>query len=131
MIRQRKRIPTKRATPRVIHPERSGGHHRVRLHGKAREQRRAEVFERAGGRCEEKYPAMVPSIGGDLNGEWMIVRCPNRATEWSHIRHGSNKCDCFSPDCNIASCHECHRKRHAGGNGKPCPPKVKQDLAAV
>ena len=121
-----RRVKPKRETPRAIHSERSGGEHkRVRLYGKAREARRAEVFERAGGRCEEIitvqrnvswnrwHPYFVPTQ----------ERCPNRATEWSHRKHAANKCDCFSPDCSIASCHACHVKRHAGGNGKPCPKK--------
>jgi hypothetical protein len=116
-----RRVKPKRETPRVIHSERSGGKHkRVRLHGKAREARRAEVFERAGGRCEEIIEATLAAF------PWcpVTVRCPNRATEWSHKKHAANKCDCLSPDCNIASCHECHVKRHNAG-GKPCPKKEK------
>jgi hypothetical protein len=117
-----RRVKPKRETPRVIHSERSGGKHkRVRLHGAARDKRRAEVFERAGGRCEEQLTSHALSSPG----HWAVItsRCPNRATEWSHMRHGSNKCDCLDPRCNIASCHECHVRRHAGGNGKPCPKK--------
>jgi hypothetical protein len=123
MIRQSKRIPTKRARPRVVHSERTDhitGHKRVRLRGVARDKRRVEVFERAGGRCEERI-----SWKGWIHGAGEVLvsdRCPNRATEWSHMRHGSNKCDCLSPKCNIASCHECHVKRHNAG-GKPCPKK--------
>ena len=121
MIRQSKRIPTKRARPRVVHSERTahlnGGHKRVRLYGSARDKRRAEVFERAGGRCEEMIPV---ADNGDLS--WGRVRCLNRATEWSHSKHGARKCDCYSPTakgaCSIASCTECHQKRHNCG-GKP------------
>ena len=116
------RIPRKRSTPRVIHPERSGGHLRVRLHGKAREKRRAEVFERAGGRCEEMLLAL--SLPEAIAFGSLTYRCNNKATEWSHMRHGSNKCDCLDPLCNIASCTECHRKRHNAG-GKPVPKKEK------
>jgi len=118
------RIPRKRKTPRAVHSERTEhvtGHKRVRLYGKAREQRRAEIFARAGGRCEEIIEIRFTGVLGYPSSNFM--RCPNRATEWSHIKHGPRKCDCLSPNCNIASCHECHVKRHAGGNGKPCPKK--------
>jgi hypothetical protein len=112
-----RRVKPKRETPRVIHSERSGGKHkRVRLHGAARDKRRAEVFERAGGRCEERttYFSWIPGVGEALISD----RCPRPATEWSHKKHAANKCDCFSSDCNIASCHECHVRRHNCG-GKP------------
>lgn len=114
--KQRKRIPPKRKTPRTIHPERSGGHLRVRLHGAARQKRRAEIFDRAGGMCEDWLATAVL----DINDEHRLygIRCHNRATEWSHKKHGARKCDCM--DCGIASCAECHRKRH---NPKPCPKK--------
>ena len=123
-MKQRKPIPKKRKTPRNIHSERSGGHLRVRLHGKAREARRAEIFARAGNYCEEIIRCPLPECneGGKA---WHVYRCPNPATEWSHARHGSNKCDCLDPRCSIASCTDCHKRRHAGGNGKPCPRKAK------
>jgi hypothetical protein len=126
MIARYKRPNPKRAKPRAVHSERTahlnGGHNRVRLYGPAREKRRAEIFARAGGRCEETFHEIVPSIGGDLNGEWMLVRCPNRATQWSHKKHSANKCDCLDPKCSIASCDGCHERRH---HPKACPKKEK------
>jgi hypothetical protein len=126
VIRQRKPVPRKRRKPRVVHSERTAhitGHKRVRLTRKADiDKRRAEVFERAGGRCEEILPAIVAPFSRKTL--MAARRCPNRATEWSHKKHAANKCDCLSPDCNIASCHECHIKRHNAG-GKPCPKKEK------
>ena len=122
MIHQRTRIPKKRSKPRVVHSERTAhitGHKRVRLYGKAREQRRAEIFARAGGRCEERIPHRL------YNGFYFMDttrQCGRPATEWSHMRHGAHKCDCLSPKCSIASCEECHKKRHNAG-GKPCPKK--------
>ena len=117
---RRKRPNPKRTTPRRIHSERSGGHQRIRLYGAAREKRRAEIFERAGGRCEEQ----VWNVQG-MQGvyQWGFYRCRNYATEWSHKRHGANKCDCM--DCGIASCRECHARRH--NNPKPCPRKPKME----
>jgi hypothetical protein len=118
------RTPTrrKRKTPRVIHSERSGlGHKRERLHGKAKTFRRMELFERSRGRCEDEWPEDCP--------EYMYIRCSRRINsgtydpsynphgmEWSHNRHAANKCDCMA--CGIASCHDCHVKRHNAG-GKP------------
>lgn len=126
MIRQRTRIPRKRSKPRAVHSERTAhitGHKRVRLHGAARDKRRAEVFERAGGRCEELKALTYSRVDGLPE---IVVRCSNRATQWSHKRHAANKCDCYSPTaqgaCSIASCDECHKKRHNAG-GKPCPKK--------
>ena len=102
----------------MIHPERSGGHKRERLHGTAREKRRAEIFERAGGRCEE-----IEHLGFGYG-----KRCGRPATEWSHKQHGPRKCDCM--DCGIASCSACHRKRHNAG-GKPIAVTKKSLKAAV
>lgn len=107
------RIPPRRK-PRRVRSELFFGHKRVVLHGEARSKRRAEIFERAGGRCEEVTSiSFIPVL--------ITKRCPNRATEWSHTRHGANKCDCLDPRCSIASCAECHKRRHAGG--KPVPVK--------
>jgi len=123
---RRTRLKPRRATPRVVHSERTAhitGHKRVRLYGAERDKRRAEVFQRAGGRCEEMRTSYVTHY--EATPPYSIfepVRCPNRATEWSHMRHGANKCDCLDPRCNIASCSTCHAKRHNSG-GKPCPPK--------
>lgn len=119
-MKARTPIRRKRYTPRVVHSERTAhitGHKRVRLYGKAREQRRTEIFERAGGRCEEIWGFVaLPTSEGPLI---LSARCKNPATEWSHKRHGSNKCDCL--ECGIASCSECHRRRH---QPKACPKKV-------
>lgn len=117
-------IPRKRKRPRAVHSERTAhitGHQRVVLPkgSKAREQRRAEIFARAGGRCEERV-----TYYGPFEGQTFMGRCMNKATEWSHARHGANKCDCLDPKCSIASCTECHRKRHAGGKPVPRKPKV-------
>lgn len=127
-MRQRVPISKKRARPRVVHSERTAhivGHERVRLYGKAREARRAEIFERAGGRCEEIIYCTMPECQpARLYHNW---KCTKLATEWSHARHGANQCDCYSPTsvgaCSIASCSECHRKRHNSG-GKPVPRKT-------
>ena len=123
-IQKRTKPPAKRKTPRAVHSERTAhitGHKRIRLYGNAREQRRAEIFARAGGRCEE----MVWSVQGMAgNYKWGFYPCRNYATEWSHLKHGPNKCDCLDPKCSIASCTECHRRRHAGGKPVPRKPKV-------
>ena len=121
------RIPRKRKTPRAVHSERTEhvtGHKRVRLYGKAREQRRAEIFARAGHYCEEIIRCPLPECneGGKA---WHVYRCPNKPTEWSHMRHGPHKCDCL--ECGIASCTECHRRRH---QPKACPPKPKREAVA-
>jgi hypothetical protein len=125
MNRQSKRIPTKRARPRVIHSERTAhiaGHKRVRLTRKSDiDKRRAEVFERAGGRCEE-WIVIGPDYVEGFGACNKMKRCPNRATQWSHAKHAARKCDCYSPTaagaCSIASCEDCHTKRHNCG-GKP------------
>lgn len=122
-MKQRTRIPKRRQKPRVIHPERSGGHLRLRLYGKARSERRREIFERSQGRCEAMRNFIVPEVLWHIYGASLISRCNRAITwdlmEWSHNRHGANKCDCL--DCGIASCKECHARRH---NPKPCPKKV-------
>jgi len=105
----------KRSKPRAVHSERSGlEHKRIRLYGAARAKRREEIFARAGGKCED----LVPYRRFWFNGEIEYGRCNNRATEWSHARHAANKCDCLDPKCSIASCKDCHDKRH---NPKACP----------
>lgn len=115
-------IPKKRKTLRAIHSERTGSHKRERLYGAAKAKRRAEIFERAGGRCEELIEVRTMFPTHDCIS---YFRCRNRATEWSHIKHGPRKCDCMA--CGIASCTECHKRRHNGGNGKPCPAKPKME----
>lgn len=124
-MKQRKPIPRRRKTPRRKRPELFHGHKAVRLHGKAREKRRAEIFARAGGRCEEMVDRTV--FSASMRGPWYDTfrerqRCNAPATEWSHKKHGARKCDCL--DCGIASCADCHRKRHNAG-GKPVPRKVR------
>src|ERR1051325_3906160 len=102
---RRKRINPKRKTPRVIHPERTAhitGHKRERLHGEARSKRRAEIFERAGGRCEELIGEPLSTVPTKDGVMVIKFRCNRPATEWSHKRHGANKCDCMQ--CGIASC---------------------------
>lgn len=123
-IQKRTKPPAKRKTPRAVHSERTAhitGHKRIRLYGKAREQRRLEVFLRANSRCEEIIRCELPECneGGKA---WHTWRCNKLATEWSHLKHGPNKCDCLDPKCSIASCTECHKKRHNAG-GKPVPRK--------
>lgn len=132
-LQRKTRMKAKRDKPRRTRSELFFGHKRERLHGAARSARRAEIFERAGGRCEEQVIVSWVTTGYTIHGDYgstpvyehipIRERCPNRATEWSHKRHGSNKCDCYSPTakdaCSIASCSDCHRKRHAGGAGKP------------
>jgi hypothetical protein len=88
--------------------------HRVKLYGADKEAMRERIFKRAGDRCEEKVIGRRFADGG----KWM-VRCPNPATQWSHNRHGSNKCDCLK--CGIASCTDCHRRKHNTGKETPCP----------
>jgi len=115
-LKRHKGINPKCRKPRRKRPELFGSVHGIRLYGAERSARRAEIFERSGGRCEEKR--VLPS-----NWPPYDHRCNQPITwesmEWSHKRHGCNKCDCM--ECGIASCADCHRKRHAGGNGKPCP----------
>lgn len=119
-MKRAKPIPKRRKRPRVVHGEYTahlnGGHARVRLYGKERAKRREEIFERAGGRCEETY-ALHFSGFEDISLV-PYVRCNAMATEWSHLRHGANKCDCLDPRCNWASCSDCHTKRHNCG-GRP------------
>lgn len=124
-IQKRGKPPVKRKTPRAVHSERTAhitGHRRIRLYGKAREQRRAEIFARAEGRCEERIE--IGHFEGEDGNPFLPVfkRCPNSPTEWSHKKHGARKCDCM--ECGIASCTECHKKRHNAG-GKPVPRKPK------
>lgn len=89
---------------------------RLKLYGADKEAMRERIFERADGRCEEVR--LVPFIGRYVKTP-VLSRCPNPATEWSHNRHGSNKCDCLK--CGIASCTDCHRRKHSTGKETPCP----------
>lgn len=130
MISRYKRVNPKRKTPRAVHSERTahlnGGHKRVRLYGAERMKRRAEIFARAGRYCEEIIRCPLPECN-EGGVPWHVYRCPNPPTEWSHAKHGSNKCDCTNPACNWASCTDCHRKRHNCG-GKPITVR-KKDIA--
>ena len=130
-MKRGKRINPKRKTPRRTRSELFFGHKRERLYGAERSARRAEIFERAGGRCEDVTGEMIAEhkgvglyfrCGAPINlGTYDPATNP-RGMEWSHKRHGANKCDCYSPTaqdaCSIASCHTCHVKRHNCG-GKP------------
>lgn len=102
------RIPPRRK-PRRVRSELFFGHKRVVLRGRDRVVRRAEIFERAGGRCEEEKEVHTWNDNA-LYHEIEYQRCFNQATEWSHKQHGQRKCDCM--ECGIASCADCHRKRH-------------------
>jgi hypothetical protein len=134
VIARYKRPNPKRKTPRAVHSERTahlnGGHKRVRLIGIAKTLRRLELFQRSRGRCEDEWPEDCP--------EFMYIRCNRRINsdtydpaynprgmQWSHNRHAANKCDCMA--CGIASCAECHAKRHNAG-GKPITVR-KKDIA--
>lgn len=109
------RIPKRRLKPRRKRPELFSGHQAVTLPKEEKAKRRAEIFARAGGRCQELVPVR------DYEGYVLYwKRCYRRATDWSHKKHASKKCDCM--DCGTDSCHECHMKRHAGG--KPVPRKI-------
>lgn len=111
-VRRKSRKPRKDAGHKIGRPA-PGEHGGPLLSGKARSDRRAEIFERAYGQCEEWFP--FPDVPGSE------TRCPNLATEWSHRQHGANKCDCYSPDakgaCSIASCSDCHQN---GRHGSKC-----------
>lgn len=114
MVKLRKPIPKRASKPKRKRPGLAEfahlGGHGIRLHGKARSQRRLEIFTRAGWRCETYLMNR-----GDLSS---LARCPNPATEWSHRRHGPHKCDCLDPRCSIASCADCHQKIHSLKSGK-------------
>jgi hypothetical protein len=104
---------------------------REKLYGKAKEARRREIFERSGGRCEQTFRTHETEVISAVMGYAVVTRCNRHITwekydpdsnpngmEWSHNRHAANKCDCLA--CGIASCHECHQRRH---NPKSCPSK--------
>ena len=125
-LKRKKRVPAKRLKPRRVRTMCSKGHPRERLSGEARTARRREIFERANGRCEEVISWSTETQASYGNGTYGHViahhfktRCQNKATEWSHFRHGANKCDHLN--CGIASCKACHDRRH---RPKACPPKV-------
>lgn len=119
------RIPKKRSKPRRKRPSLFGHDHGLRLRGKAKEKQRRAIFARSGGYCEEmvQVPDSVCELL-NLVGVDLRARCMKRITwesmEWSHNRHAANKCDCLQ--CGIASCRECHARKHNSG-GKPCPKK--------
>lgn len=90
---------------------------RLKLYGADKSAQREKIFERAGGMCEEIiYCKLSECQPAKKYHNW---HCPNPATEWSHNRHGSNKCDCLK--CGIASCTQCHRRKHSSGKETPCP----------
>ena len=72
---------------------------------------RQRVFERSGGRCEDIHDL----INMDANHVYAKMRCNAPITwesmELSHLRHGIHRDD--SERGTIASCKDCHRKRHA------------------
>lgn len=111
-----------RHKPRRKRPELFGGHG-IRLRGKAKTERRRDIFERSGGRCEQMIPLRYNTCLHFGLPIGTTERCWKRITwdsmEWSHNRHAANKCDCM--ECGIASCKECHARRH---NPKPCPRKA-------
>jgi cytochrome c553 len=106
---RRKKPNAKRKEPRRTVGE--------RLHGQAKTDRRREIFERSGGKCEAEK---VSNIGFMM----VYVRCEAPITwetmEWSHKAHGARKSDSMAGG--IASCKECHRNNHNAG-GKPNPRK--------
>lgn len=117
-MKARKPIRKRRSKPRRVIG-------REKLYGKAKEARRREIFERSGGRCEESQVLCEFPTWSIENGVVMrnvVLRCNRPITwesmEWSHNRHGANKDDSMSGG--IASCRECHDRRH---HPKACPPK--------
>lgn len=97
------RIKTKREKSRRTVEE--------RLTGQAKTDRRREIFERSGGKCEAEIK------GASL----LFNRCNAPITwetmEWSHKAHGARKSDSMAGG--IASCKDCHRV--GVHNPKPCP----------
>jgi hypothetical protein len=131
MIRQSKRIPTKRARPRRKRPwltmrnrqyrnewlpffdSRSyitkGG--RYRLFGQDMTNLRVGVFDRSRGICEatQHHPDCPINVGWTLG-------------QLAHRNHGAKKTDTLDgTEWRSAPCHLI--LQHAGGNGKPCPKK--------
>lgn len=114
MIKRRKPIPRRSKRKSRIYPD-----GREELRGADKSNRHDEIFERAGGRCEEikKYRLQPFCMSPSFKVE---RRCNAPATEWSHkpcihIKVGNGhgrgfKCDAMS--CGIASCRECHKKAH-------------------
>lgn len=81
----------------------------LKLFGKDKSAMRERIFERAGGRCEDQVK-LEYGVEGMPQHTVPFVRCTRAATEWSHLRHGPNKTDELTGG--IASCSECHRRRH-------------------
>lgn len=102
---RRKKPRSKRKEPRRTVEE--------RLTGQAKTDRRWEIFERSGGKCE----AMIKQHDHGINWE---IRCNAPITwetmEWSHKAHGARKSDSMAGG--IASCAECHQV--GVHNPKPC-----------
>jgi hypothetical protein len=116
--RTKKPVPGKRE-PWMLDPRsRVFDDGRQELRGIDKENRREEIFERAGNRCEDTV--LLPVVDGMFVRP--EVRCYMPATEWSHMPckhskvgngHGRGfKCDAMS--CGIASCKKCHERLHAG-----------------
>lgn len=103
--------------PKRDKPRRVRG--RVILRGKDKEELRREVFRRSGGFCEEIVRCQLPECneGGKA---WHTYRCGQliswETMELSHLKHGPRRSD--TPEDTIASCKECHARRHNAG-GKP------------
>lgn len=91
---------------------------RLKLYGKDKEAMREKIFLRAGGRCEERV-RLGYGVENMPAKKVPFVKCTRHATEWSHNRHGSNKCDCLK--CGKASCAQCHHRKHNSGKETPCP----------
>ena len=96
---------------------------RVRLADKS--DLRLKAFERSGGHCEEIVRCPLPECN-ERGIAWHTFRCFKPITlesmHLSHRKHGPRRDDTLKSV--IASCEECHVKRHNAG-GKPCPPKPK------
>ena len=74
---------------------------------------RQRVFERSGGRCEDMIENMLTVEGFGNVPQYLTCNAPItwESMELSHLRHGIHRDD--SERGTIASCKECHRKRHA------------------
>lgn len=114
----------KRPNPKRDDPRRVQG--REKLYGEAKTDRRREIFERSGGRCE----AMIEkrntwAISSNITG-FDYFRCNAPITwetmEWSHDRHAANKDD--SMGTGIASCKACHSAKHNAQGVPRRPGKV-------
>ena len=93
---------------------------REELRGKDKEKRRAEIFERAGDRCEELIGEPIVTVQTTEGPVGIYFRCNRPATEWMHQPcihlkvgngHGRGfKCD--SASCGKAGCTDCHKRAH-------------------